>query len=686
MNKTILFLIAMGLSPLVSAQTKEELNRKFQNQQIQNELKFESYTQKNNITNPEEKQYLKSNLAGFAGDQPVYWKSDDIKANRGANLTTLQNGTMPGLSGLIVNGAGQNIIVMDGGRVFEKNVDFGADGVGGSSSRVFDMEGGNAPYASHPTNCAGIIASQGTTNSNTIGVLNAVAINSYSFSTTPAGTNYVKLNSAPNANISNHSYGINLGWSARTGGGWNWVSDYSFSNEDTWSGSYGSQDANFDQIVYSNPNQVVVKSAGNYDGDGPSGSFSNAYKEVGGSYVPFTSTDIIPANNCSLNFNCIGWGSLAKNIIVVGATNFISTLGNVYTSPSSVTKASFSSAGPRKDGAIKPDISAVGTGFSMPTYSNSTVYDSYSTNGTGTSYSGPIIAGIAGALTQIKRSLSSTPTFTFKGDEMKALLTHTAQEAGADPGPDVAFGWGFADAKGAAQLLIDNQNTLNTFQRRTLTSGVTYTRVVKAVAGKPMKVSISWIDPAGTPFTSSNDMQNNRSSMIVNDMDLKIVDMVTNQEYFPWKLDAANPVAAATKGNNTVDNIEQVLIDAPVADRLYRIEVSNKGTLVNASGTPTPQNYAFIITGYDSTFNLGTTETNYNNLISVYPTIVEDYATVVIPGKAKTISVYDTSGKLLQTIKAKNQQLIDFTHLPSGVYIISIDTGKGIVTKRVIKN
>lgn len=688
MNKTILFLLAMGLSPLVSAQTKEELNRKFQNTQVQNELKFDSYAQRNNITDPIIIKKLKSNLAGFAGNQPVFWEVDDIRGNRAANIPILQDGTMPGLSGLIVDGDGQNIIVMDGGKVFEKHVDFGASTAGVVTiPRVFDMENGATSYNFHATNCAGIIGSEGIANTNTLGVLQKIKINSYGFATTVNGTNYAKLNAAPGANISNHSYGINLGWAYRTSptAGWYWVSDYDFSTTDTYSGSYGDQDIAFDQIVYSNPEQIVVKSSGNYYGDGPSGSFSGAFKQnSSGSYVPFLSTDVIPPNNCSLGYNCIGWGSLAKNIIVAGAANQLTTLGNVYSSPSDVSAASFSSAGPRKDGAIKPDLSAVGVDMRLTNYSSSTTYNSTST-GSGTSYSAPIITGVAGALTQIKRSLSANTTFKFKADEMKALLTHTANEAGPNPGPDVSFGWGFVDAKAGAQLLIDNNNNLNIFQRRTLTSGVPYTRVVKAVAGKPLKVSISWIDPAGTSFTTSNDLQNNRTSKLVNDMDLKIVDMVTNQEYLPWKLDALNPVAAATKGNNTVDNIEQVLIDAPVAERLYRIEVSNKGTLVNASGTPTPQNYAFIATGYDPSYILSTSETSLKDAIAIYPTMVEDFLTIVISGKADKISIFDMSGKIIFSDNARGQQLINFKDVPAGVYMVNIETKDGNYSERVIK-
>lgn len=43
------------------------------------------------------------------------------------------------------------------------------------------------------------------------GVLSEISIDSYTFATTNQGTNYQKLETYGN-NISNHSYGINLGW------------------------------------------------------------------------------------------------------------------------------------------------------------------------------------------------------------------------------------------------------------------------------------------------------------------------------------------------------------------------------------------------------------------------------------------------------------------------------------------
>ena len=689
MNKAVLFLLGFGMFSMMSAQKQDKLSLRLEREKVENQQKIENYISKQGRDQftEEEINKMRANVAGFIGDRPYFWQTDDLAANRAANVVALQNGTLTGLNGQMIDGLGQNIMVMDGGRVFDKHVDFGATaGVPPVPPRVFDLELGTVGYNFHATNVAGIIGSEGIANVQDIGVLKKVQINSYSFSTTPQGTNYQKLAASPNANISNHSYGVVRGWRA-DGANWYWEGDYLLSPTDTWSGAYVSNDASYDAIVYDNQNQIVVKSAGNYFGDGPSGSYFNAFKFINGSWVPFTSTDIIPPNNCSGGFNCIGWGSVGKNVIIVGATNRLTTLGNVYTQPSDVVKAGFSSAGPRKDGAIKPDIAATGVSMVMPTYTNATTYNAVSTSGQGTSYSAPVISGIAGALTHIKRNLSGNASFMFKADEMKALLMHSTNEAGPNPGPDAWFGWGFADATKGAQVLIDNAANKNTFQRNLMTSGTPYNRTVVAQAGSPIKATISWVDPEGVPFTNSTDMWQNRTPRLINDFDLKIIDMVTNEVTYPWKLNALDPMAAATKGDNVVDNIEQVLLESPVGGRQYRIEVSNKGTLKNDAGVPAPQNYALIVTGYDftATNQLSVTDVDPKDAVAVYPTATEDYVTVVVPLKADHITMHDMSGKLIVNVKAKDTQMIDMRSLPKGVYLINIKTESGNVTKKVIR-
>jgi len=699
MKKNVLFVAGLTSSIFALGQNTENLIKEFGTQNEKNQEKFEQTLLKNTAkTDAEAVKDEQSRLAGFAGEIPVFLQTDDTRANRSANVVALQQGTLSGLNNTPIQGSGMNILVMDGGKIFDKHNEFGASEGVITTQRIFDKENGTVAYANHATNVAGIIGAIGVGSFSAPyganaarGVLTKVNFDSYSFSSTALGTNYQKLAAATTANVSNHSYGVNLGWVRITAGnttttypnvGYYWVADYTLNAEDTYSGSYGTNDANFDAIVYDNPNQIVVKSSGNYYGIGP-GSSDAKFKWSGsqGKYVPFEDGDVIPAANCSQGYYCIGWGSLAKNVIVVGATDQLTTANNIYTTSTDVVKASYSSAGPRRDGAIKPDVSAVGSNHLVAGYTNSTTYNTYYT-GNGTSYAAPIVSGIAGAVTEINRNITGNSSFTYKSNEMKALLTHTANEAG-NPGPDVWFGWGFVDATKAAQLVIAKNQNKAIFERNTLSSGVVYSKEVEALNGTPLKATISWVDPAAVPFTSSNDYQNNHSSKIINDLDLRIIDTVDNTIYYPWKLDVSNPRANATKGDNLVDNVEQVLIDAPVAGRKYRIEVSNKGTLVNDGGNAANQDYAVIITGYD-TATLAVTDLSLQ-AVSVYPTKTKDIVNVVIPEGSKTISVYDMAGKQVLSVNAKSYQTVDLSKLPNGIYLFNIVTEKGKISKKVIK-
>lgn len=695
MKKSLLFSFMLGnLGFFLAQQSNLKLQAEFQKQKLDNERRFDQYLRRYSEKD------RKANLAGFTNNNiPVFWSDSDARANRSANITSLQDGSLQGLNGLPVDGEGIEIMVMDGGRIFEQHVEFG--GATANPVRVFDKENGQTSYSSHSTSVAGVIGALGLRNAPNFGgtaaskgVLTHVKLNGYSRETTSLGTNFQKLEAATGANVSNHSYGVNLGWAqmANPVPGWYWIGNYELNSLDTYSGSYGTNDANFDKIVYSNPNHIIVKSAGNYYGNGPDSSSSvPAFKfdNASQTYIPFAPTDIIPALNCSQGYNCIGWGSLAKNIIVVGATNQLATLNNSYTSASDVQKASFSSAGPRKDGAIKPDISAVGSSLFAPRYNTTTPtsINSYLPV-SGTSVAAPIISGIAGAVTQINRRLINNPQFVYKADEMKALLTHTANEAG-NIGPDVWFGWGFADARQAAELVIDKVNNNVTFERNALISGTVFSKEVIAKGNEALKATISWIDPAATPFTSDQDLQNNHASRLVNDLDLRIIDTQTNNIIYPWKLDINNPMVNATKGDNTVDNVEQVLVDNPVIGRKYRIEVSNKGSLVNDNGVSASQDYAIIITGYNNGNLSVNDKVNLPNryVISPNPTKGEFYITNTSNSKKGLskfkIEVYDLAGKLL--LQQEGKEKISVSHLPNGLYLVKIVTPEGkIQTEKLI--
>ena len=661
--------------------------QEFKKQRLDNERKLDRFFLKNDSRySPKVKDSLKKNLAGFAGEIPLFYSVEETRANATANIDDLQNGAVSGASA--VTGNGVKITVFDAGRIQDTHEQF--------TNRAVNREATTEAKHFHGTNVNSLLIGNGLATGNFTqssvsypksaakGILLQATTDNYMFATTALGNNYQKLATLPGLNISNHSYGVNVGWQL-SGTSYYWIGNYELNHQDTYSGAYYENDYNFDKIVYAQPQQIIVKSTGNYYGIGPAANSPKyKYNPATGTYVPFAAGDEIPPANCSLGYNCIGYGSLAKNIIVVGAVNQLTTANNKYTQSSDVTKAAFSSAGPRKDGAVKPDLTAVGVDMIMANYTNASpnATNQYVLN-FGTSYAAPIVTGIAGALTEIQRNILDDSNFIFKADEMKALLTHTANEAGR-PGPDVWYGWGLVDGKKAAQVLVNKLNQDSYMEHTNLQSGVTFTKEIIASANEPLKVSISWVDPAIAFFTTDIDLQQNHASRLVNDLDLRVVEVGSGTTYYPWRLDIANPNANATQGDNTVDNVEQIIINNPSANGVYRIEVSNKNALVNQEGTASTQDFAWVATGTKK-LTLAADQSNKNE-VKIFPTKTRDIVTVNSPDDIERIALFDMSGKLiLENLKHSRNQTIDLNRFPNAVYIITVKTKSGNVSKKIIK-
>ena len=84
--------------------------------------------------------------------------------------------------------------------------------------------------------------------------------------------------------------------------------------------------------------------------------------------------------------------------------------------------------------------------------------------------------------------------------------------------------------------------------------------------------------------------------MLVNDLDLRVIGPLdsTPTTYKPWILDPVNPGNAATKGDNTRDNVEVVEIAAPAAG-FYKFQVTYKGSLCHEDYCH--QEFSLILTG-----------------------------------------------------------------------------------------
>jgi len=108
------------------------------------------------------------------------------------------------------------------------------------------------------------------------------------------------------------------------------------------------------------------------------------------------------------------------------------------------TRSGFSSVGPTVDGRIKPDLMAMGSNNYVACNWNSSCYSS---NGSGTSWSCPMLAGAAALLLQIDPSL--TPL------QLSSLLKNTASKSTS---PDNLMGWGIINTYSAAQSLLTSVN------------------------------------------------------------------------------------------------------------------------------------------------------------------------------------------------------------------------------------
>lgn len=378
--------------------------------------------------------------------------------------------------------------------------------------------------------------------------------------------------------VSNHSYGYIVGWSYNDSQSrWEWyglpgdTEDYKFGFYDGYSQAY-------DQIAYNAPKYLIVLAAGNNRGEtGPA---------VGTTYYGYASkTDATlinkgprPANISSNDgYDVLALTANAKNILTVGAVN---PLPNGPASAGDVQIASFSSWGPTDDGRVKPDI--CGDGVNV-TSTGITAPDAYLTL-SGTSMATP---NVSGSLFLLQEYYAQKNSGNFMlSSTLKGLACHTAFDAG-NPGPDYIYGWGLLDMSKAAQAITDN-GTKSIVNEKTLAQGQTQTITVTASGNGPLKATIAWTDPAGTPTASGT--INSRTPKLVNDLDIRVSDGTTT--FKPWVLNPAAPSATATTGDNVVDNVEQVLIANAVPGVSYTVTVTHKGTLSGAS-----QAYSLIVTG-----------------------------------------------------------------------------------------
>ncbi len=478
--------------------------------------------------------------------KPIYYTTQNADAAATISTNKVYSG-----GGLGLNLDGTDMIVgeWDQGDILTTHQEFNNTGV----SRVIDKDGvGGTSY--HSTHVAGTLIAGGV-DPTAKGMAYNATLHDYDWNN---DASEMATAASDGLLISNHSYGHAVGW-YWNGMEWAWLGDESISTEEDYLfGFYDSYAAELDEIAYNAPYYLIVKAAGNdlNDGNGQTGH---------------------PADGAN-GYDCIPNKGNAKNILTVGS---VSDLEYGYIDPSHTYLSDYSSTGPCDDSRIKPDIVTNGDFLRSTSNGGNSSYGSLR----GTSMASP---SAAGSLLLLQEHYFETQASYMKSATLKALVIHTADECGDNIGPDYKFGWGLMNTAKAANVISGKD--LTSFIKEETYTGTDYVFIIKANGNSPLKATIVWTDPKGTPPLPSLDPED---AMLINDLDMTISGF--DNTYYPYKLTASNPSAAATTGDNNVDNVEQIVIANP-EDGYYTITINHDGIITGGT-----QDFSLIVTGIEST-------------------------------------------------------------------------------------
>ncbi|NOZ61972.1 MAG: S8 family serine peptidase [Calditrichaeota bacterium] len=505
-------------------------------------------------------------IQNLLNGRPRYYVTDNLDAAKTVSTDDVWPG---GSAGLSLTGNGLYLGEWDGGGVLLSHQEFGG--------RVTQMDYSSST-SSHSTHVAGTMIASGV-DSDAKGMAGQANLHAYEWNDDDSEM----ANAAANGLlVSNHSYSYITGWiyGYRGDNRWAWFGDPSISETEDYNfGFYSDQSQTWDEIAYNAPYYLIIKSAGNDRNDeGPVPGEEHWVYDNNNGWVLSTVTR--QPDGGAEGFDCLpGGGATAKNIMTIGAVRDIPA---GYSQPADVIMSDFSSWGPTDDGRIKPDI--VANGISL--YSCDDDFDSDYTRYSGTSMAAP---NTAGSLILLQQHYQNTHDgILMRAATLKAIVIHSADEAGGHPGPDYSYGWGLLNTKKAAELIsVDVQDT-STIQELTLNQGDSTVIFVQSDGVDPLRVTIAWTDPPGTAPAAQLNL---RTPVLVNDLNLRVTALNSGTVYYPWKLSPDNPSQAAVSGNNNVDTEEQVFVESPESGN-YRIVVRHAGQLQGGS-----QNFSIIITG-----------------------------------------------------------------------------------------
>lgn len=603
-------------------QLKKELNDKYFIKQARIENYLKDNPKKSQKFKLKDKSYL---IYDIINGSPIYITNDNINSAKATGTNELQTGG--GLS-LDINGESMTIGLFEIDFPRASHDEFLDDQVV-PQSRITIIGNFFSTEDDHATHVGGTLIAKGV-NASAKGMAPKASIRAFAAS---VDESRAVTEAANGLLISNHSYGIPISGS----GG---VSD-----NPELIGAYLQDARDWDMITFNAPYYLPVMSAGNEGGS--RGNYD-------GGLAP--------------NYDKLTGNKTAKNtLIVASALPSLNPSGDVV----NFFQSDFSSPGPTDDFRVKPDIAGDGEGVTSPISGADNAYGVLQ----GSSMASPNVAGSLLLLQQYYNQLNSNFMLAATA---KALVCHTAKDDLAKIGPDPDFGWGLLDAEKAANVIKEDSDGVAVINELTLNNNETYTYQFSSSGNGAISATICWTDPAGTASSSPG---NALSPRLVNDLDVRIEDSGSTV-YTPWKLDQSNVAAAAIKGDNTVDNIENIDINSGIAGN-YTLTVTHKGSLTNGS-----QAFSLILTGANLT--LGVSDKLISNVI-VWPNPTHEKLNLSFEssGNKTNISLYDIHGrevynKNLETISSKINHSIDTKAFYSGIYFLNIQNGSVIFNKKII--
>ncbi len=448
-------------------------------------------------------------LAALAGEDAVRWIEPPIPALQPANadararmqVDTLQTAPYD------LTGAGVEVFVYDGGLIRATHLDL--------LGRVAHLD--QSGTDSHASHVAGIIAGDGHASG---GMHRGMAPDAYLFSAgvasfgAPGGP--VALHTNPGDIEADYAAAHGVKAAGRLIANNSLSSNISANGYDCeFMGDYGATSNILDAMVNGSMGEpmVIVWGGGNERGSG----------------------------RCPQPYYTTPPPATAKNPIIVGAIN---------SNDDSMT--TFSSFGPTDDGRLAPVVVAPGcqSDGDMGITSINSASDTGYTVKCGTSMATPAVSGVVALLLQDWRAQYPSLADPFNAT-VKVILAHTAVDLG-NPGPDYMHGYGSVRAQSAVDFLRSGN---------VATGSLAHAQIAPyAVTVEPgtstLKFTLAWDDAPATPGAPI---------MLVNDLDLVVTDPAGVRHY-PWTLDPADPAAPAVRTvEDHLNNIEQVVVDAPMA-------------------------------------------------------------------------------------------------------------------------